>query len=200
MGYTHGIEWDDSLIEYAIKDVIKIAKLDNFPTHKQMNEATGSMALSNAVSKHGGTRYWADRLGLDTKPCESKLGEEYEVKCMEHIKHLGYRCEKTPHRHPYDILVENNVKVDVKCGNLYHGASGDFYTFNLEKSMPTCDIFVCYCLQNERVEKVFVIPSTELSGNTQLSIGKVKSKYDLYRDAWGVIRSYDEFFKGLKAV
>ena len=92
MGYAHGIKWDDDLLENSIVEVMNKAKINTFPTHKQMNEITGSMALSNAISKHGGTRYWAERLGLEMKPSESKMGEEYELKVMEYIKSLGYRC------------------------------------------------------------------------------------------------------------
>lgn len=198
MGYAHGIRWNEELIENTINDVIDKAKIRTFPTHKQMDEITGSMALTNAVSRHGGTRYWAERLGLDIKPSESKLGEEYELKCMEQIKHFGYRCEKMPVRYPYDLLVENNIKVDVKCGNLYKGAAGEYYTFNLEKKKPTCDIFVCYCIDGNEIKRVMVIPSCELSGKTQLSVGKNKSMYDKYIEGWKYLRLYDEFYSGLR--
>jgi hypothetical protein len=198
MGYSHGISWNEKLIEKTLIGIVEKNKLKTFPTHKQMNEITGSMALTNAVSRHGGTRYWANKLGLEIKPCESKLGEDYEFKCMEFIKHLGYRCEKMPVRYPYDLLVENNIKVDVKCGNLYKGAAGEYYTFNLEKKKPTCDLFVCFCLNNDRVEKVFVIPSCELSGKTQLSVGKIKSTYDKYIEEWDYLHLYDVFYDSLR--
>ena len=198
MGYAHGTCWDEKLIESTLNDVIKKAKINTFPTHKQMNEVTGSMALTNAVSRHGGTRYWADKLGLEIKPSESRLGEEYELKCMEKVQHLGYRCEKTPVRYPYDLLVQSNIKVDVKCGNLYKGVQGDYYTFNLEKKKPTCDIFVCYCIENDEIKKVLVIPSCELSGKTQLSVGKNSSVYDRYIDMWDYFHLYDEFYFSLR--
>ena len=194
MGYAHGIKWDDALIENGIIAVMNKSKIKTFPTHKQMDELTGSMALSNAVSKHGGTHYWAKKLGLDTKPCESKFGEEYELKVMDYIKHFGYRCEKTPVRYPYDLLVENNIKVDIKCSNLYHGKQGEFYTFNLEKTMPTCDIFVCICLTGA-LPRTYVIPSSVLSGKTQLSIGKETSIYDKYISQWVYFRKFNEFYK-----
>jgi hypothetical protein len=194
MGYAYGTKWNDVLIEKGITDVMNKARIKTFPTHKQMYEVTGSMALTNAVSKHGGTRYWAEKLGLEIKPSESKFGEEFELKTMEYIKHMGYLCKKTPVRYPYDILVENNIKVDVKCSNLYQGKNGEYYTFNLEKSMPTCDLFVCFCLTDE-LPKIYVIPSIVLSGNTQLSIGKNTSKYDKYLDQWVYFRRYDEFYQ-----
>ena len=194
MGYTHGKKWNDELIEKSIFKVVNDAKLNAFPTHKQMDEVTGSKALSNAVSKHGGTNYWAEKLGLEIKPCESKFGEEFELKTMEYIKHMGYLCKKTPVRYPYDILVENNIKVDVKCSNLVQGRQGEYYTFNLEKTMPTCDIFVCFCITDE-LPRIYVIPSIVLSGKSQLSVGKNTSKYDKYLDQWVYFRRYDEFYQ-----
>ena len=197
MGCAHGIKWNDLLIESAIADVMKKGKIETFPTHKQMNEITGSAALSNAVSRCGGSNYWAEKLGLDTKPCESKFGEEYELKCKEYIEGLGYRCQKAPVRYPYDLLVQKNIKADVKCGKLYKGETGEYYTFNLEKKLPTCDIFVCYCLEEGEVKKTYVIPASVLSGKTQLSVGKFKSKYDVYSDAWGMFGCFDRFYMGI---
>ena len=197
MGYAHGKKWDDALIENSIIDVMNKAKINTFPTHKIMNGITGSYALSVAVSKHGGTNYWAEKLGLEIKPCESKFGEEYELKCMGYIKDLGYQCKKAPVRYPYDLLVEKNIKTDVKCGKLYKGDNGEYYTFNLEKKMPTCDIFVCYCLEEDEVKKTYIIPASVLSGKTQLAVGKFKSKYDRYSDAWNIFGCFDEFYMGI---
>ena len=197
MGYSHGTKWSDALIENGIIEVKNKAKIETFPTHKQMNEITGSKALTNAVSRHGGTRYWADRLGLEIKPSESKMGEEYELKCMAYVKELGYGCEKAPVRYPYDLLIEKSIKTDVKCGKLYKGDTGEYYTFNLEKKMPTCDIFVCYCLDEEEVKKTYVIPASVLSGKTQLAVGKFKSKYDVYSEAWNILESFDNFYQRL---
>jgi hypothetical protein len=194
MGYSHGTSWSKELIEKTLTDIVAKHKMDTFPTHTQMHEMTGSMALLNAVRRSGGTRYWAEYLGLEIKPSESKLGEEYELKCMEQMKHFGYRCEKMPDRYPYDLLVENNIKVDVKCGNLFKGENGEYYTFNLEKKSPTCDLFVCYCIEGGKVEKVMVIPSCKLSGKTQLAVGKNVSKYDKYIGRWDYFGLYNEFY------
>lgn len=198
MGYAHGTQWNANLIEKGIKDVVEKAKINYFPTHSVIKEITGSYALSNAIRRHGGTRYWAEKLGFEIKPSESKFGEEYELECMKVLKHFGYRCEKTPVRYPYDLLVENNIKVDVKCSNPYHGKTGDFYTFNLEKSKPTCDIFVCYCLEDDVITRVYIIPASALSGNTQLSIGKYTSKYDPYIDKWNYFQKYADFYQSMR--
>lgn len=195
MGYSHGTLWNDKMIEAKLKEVMKTAKITTFPTHSLMKEITGNEALSNAVSKHGGSTYWAKKIGAEIKPCESKLGYEYECECMNLlIQKFGYDCELTRKKYPYDILVNGNIKVDVKCSNLYHGQEGSYYTFNLEKSKPTCDIYVCYCLADKQVDRVYVIPSCVLSGKTQLSIGVNKSKYNKYMGKWEIFLHYDEFY------
>lgn len=196
MGYAHGIRWTNEKIENAIKDVMKIAKINSMPTHSQMKDITGNEALSNAVSKHGGSKYWAQRLGIEIKTCESKIGYEFECECMSNLISNGYDCELTKARYPYDLLVNRNIKIDVKCSNLFEGDKGKFYTFNLGKSMPTCDIFVCYCMDKNIIQKVYVIPSCVLSGKTQLSIGQ-KSKYDRYIDSWNVVKIYDSFYDSM---
>ena len=63
--------------------------------------------------------------------------------------------------YPYDILVNRNVKVDVKASRLFNNyGNSKYYTFNLEKKDQTCDIFVFYCInQNDEIERTFVIPS-----------------------------------------
>ena len=92
MGYAHGIKWNDYLIEKGIRDVMKEAKIDCFPTHSLIKRVTGSFALSNAISKNGGSRYWAVKLGIKIKPCESKFGEDFELLCMAYLQELGFKC------------------------------------------------------------------------------------------------------------
>lgn len=193
MGYAHGTQWNADLIEKSIKDVVEKSKTGYFPTHSIIKEVTGNCALTNAIRRHGGTHYWAEKLGLEIKPCESRFGEKFELLCMDKLRELGFKCEKMPVRYPYDILVDDCIKVEVKSGNLYHGKTGDFYTFNLEKVNPTCDIFFCYCLEGNGIDKVYVIPSFILGGKKQLSIGKSRSKYDVFREDWGVFDKYTRF-------
>lgn len=196
MGYSHGFQWTENAIENTIKKVMTKAKIKTMPSHTIMNEITGDKALSSAISRHGGTKYWADKLNLTIEKCESKMGYEYECKCKEFLEsQFGFNCELTKAGYPYDILVNGNIKIDVKCGNLCRDfGNKSYYTFNLEKKNPTCDIYICYCLDNEFVKKVYVIPSCVMSGKTQLSVGAKKSKYDKYINAWKVVMDYDDFY------
>lgn len=198
MGYTHGNKWDDESIKEAIKYVMEKGKIESMPTHTQMDSIIGNAGLSCAISKRGGSVYWANKLGLNIKPCESKFGACYEDRCIGELIDRGYDCEHTESKYPYDILVNDNVKIDVKVSNLYQSKNGSFYTFNLEKVKPTCDIFVCYCVEYDEVVKTFVIPSCVLSGKCQLSVGEIKSIYDKYIDAWWFVEEYDAFYQDIK--
>lgn len=198
MGYSHGNKWDDASIESAILDVMKKAKISTMPSHSLIDEVTGSSALTNAIAKHGGTKSWAVRMGLEVKQCESELGYLMETECAEYIINtLNLDCEKTQIRYPYDLIADGNIKIDVKCANPYYSKNGKYYAFNLEKKNPTCDVFVCYCIEDGNVQKTYVIPSCLVSGKTQLSIGYAKSKYDRFIDKWDVILEYSKFYNNI---
>jgi len=199
VGYSHGRRWSKSDIENSLKEVMQKTNTATLPSRSLMKLITGDTALSNAVKRSGGTKYWAEKLNVDIKQCESKMGYEYECKCSAYLESLGYDSKLTKTRHPYDIIVNGNIKIDVKSSNLFHGKAGNYYTFNLEKTNPTCDIFVCYCInEKDDVQKIYVIPSCVLSGKSQLSIGKETSKYDKYIDNWSLLKKYNQFYNGIK--
>lgn len=197
MGYAYGIRWDALKIESAIYDVMKKAKINYMPTHSLIKEIIGNFALSNAIRRSGGTRYWADKLNLDIRPCESELGYSFENECINQLSKLGYECDLSKAGYPYDVMANKNIKIDVKCSQLYKGPKGSYYTFNLEKKLPTCDVFICYCLNEDKIQKVYIIPSCITSGKCQLSIGVNESKYDQYKNNWEVLKEYDAFYKSL---
>ena len=201
MGYTRGIIWTDEDVVNTINKIIEIHQLDHFPTHSEMDNYTGNSSLSAKVSKSGGTRYWANKMNLPIKQCESELGNDYELLAMELIKlNTGYESCQTKPRYPYDLLVNNSIKVDVKVSYPFlaskNGATSN--TFNLEKREPTCDIFILFCLNEEgTLIKTVIIPSNVLFGRTQVGIGK-KSKWDYFIDKWNYISEYGEFFDKYK--
>jgi len=96
---------------------------------------------------------------------------------------------------PYDLLVDDCVKVDVKVSNLFTGRTGNFYSCNLEKPYFTCDIYLVYLLENNKVKDVLVIPGKTVATNTQISIGEKNSKYYAYRDRWDLFEKFLEFYK-----
>lgn len=195
MSYSHGDKWSEDVILEKIKELVEFTGQKTMPTHSEMFDYFGNTKLSNAISKRQGTNYYANKLGLKVKNSESNFGFEMEMFCLAEIQErLGIPCEKTGARHPYDILVGNSVKIDVKASKIFNNyGKTKYYTFNIEKKHQTCDIFVFYCIREDgEIEKVFIVPSYVLSGKTQFSIGN-DSIYDKYRNKWELIKQYYSF-------
>lgn len=198
MGYAHGVQWSEERILDAIKTMVDSLNISTMPTFAQMNDFFGDTRLSNAISKHKKSKYYAEILGLDIKKCETELGNQYEEICANFIEeNLGMTCELTSVRFPYDILADRSVKIDVKVGRVFDNyGNSKYFTFNLEKKNQTCDIFVCYCIGSRgELTKTLVIPSYVLSGKKQLSIGVYNSRYDQYVDRWDILEKYRDFIK-----
>lgn len=194
MGYAHGTKWTDEKIENEIYNVINVLNIDRMPTKTEIGIVTKNHGLNNKISRSGGYKYWANKLGLDIKDSETRLGQEWEVYTKNIIESRGYYVEKMTTRHPYDLLINNNIKVDVKVSNYYHGKGFKYHTFNLENKYHNCDIFICIGLDElGQVVKCLVIPSKYLMNKKQLSIG-IHSRYDKFNNAWSYIEKYSEFY------
>lgn len=205
MAYSHGKEWSDSVIEKELLDIINSNNMTTFPSHLEMNNFTGGTALSNAVSRSGGTKFWANRLNYPIKSSESKFGDYYELMAKEEIeKMFHFTALQTMPRYPYDLIINDNIKIDVKASRPHAQRNKGYekihysYTFNLEKENPTCDIFICYCLDMQsRILKTLIIPSCITAGLITLNVVE-NSRWDIYKDNWDCIKEYDEFYKKQK--
>jgi hypothetical protein len=172
--------------------------LNRMPTRREVEEYYGDSRLGNAISKRNLWFPLAKELHLESKPSRTNFGRKYELKFMDYIENKGYEAIKMSTKHPYDILVNECVKVDVKASTLYRGRNGSFYTFNLEKIYPTCDIYILYILSDdEKVLDVLVIPSKDVIGISQISLGEHSSKYYKYSNKWSYIKRYCDFIKTL---
>ncbi len=195
MGYTHGTKWTDELIKQEILKVKEALNLSRMPSNNEIKQVAGN-GLGCAISKKGGFRFWANKLNLKTKQSETKLGQDYEEKILELLNSKGYDVERMSTKHPYDLLANQNIKIDVKVSNLYRGKKGEFHTFNLEKHNHNCDLFICVCVVDGKIVKTLVIPSKFLMGIKQLSLGNT-SIYDSFKDRFDYIEKYDVFYNKL---
>ncbi|RDY22860.1 hypothetical protein CHF27_011100 [Romboutsia maritimum] len=189
------MKWTDEKIEREIKNVIKTLNIDRMPSTSEIKKATNNYGLGIKITRSGGVRYWADKLGLELKNSETKFGNEWEFNMKKELEGKGYIVEKMSTKHPYDLLVNDNIKIDVKVSRYYHKDNFKFYSFNLEKKYHNCDIFIFVGLKDgkEEIERLFIIPSKYLMGIKQLSIG-TQSKYDKYQNRWDYIEKYSEFY------
>lgn len=195
MGYSKGVRWDDDLIREKIFEVKSALGLERMPSRSECKEYFHDESLINAVSRRKKWYTLADELGLKVKDSETYFGKSQEAVATELLTSMGFSVRRMSSNFPYDLLVDDCVKVDVKASHLYHGPNGSFYTFNLEKDFATCDIYILFTLNGDNKEtSAFVVPSKEVVAQNQISMGEKKSKYHRFKDRWDYISSLSEFW------
>lgn len=198
MGYTHGKRWTQEEIEKAVLEVVRETDLDRMPSRSEVERYYGDYRLTNAISKRIGWYQLAEKLNLPVKQSETYFGKKQEQLVQEEIIAMGHEVRRMPQNFPYDLLVDDCVKIDVKASRLYKGKNGSFYTFNLEKPFCTCDIYVLRILSDtNEVLSTLIIPSKDVPTNSQISVGEVKSKYYKYREKWDYLDNYVSFFESV---
>lgn len=194
------MKWTKAYIKDEILKHVGKYDLDRMPTVSEL-KSVGRGDLCNAISKNKGFKYWAKKLGLEIKTSETGLGKMFEDRFRKDVaKRFGWETKQMSMRFPYDVLVANTVKVDVKCGFLYKAEQGEYYSFSLGTKDIKADFIVCYCLTDTKsVSKIYVIPAVVLQGQKQISIGLTKSKYDKYLYSFELIAQYISFYEEVKA-
>ncbi len=177
------------------EEILKVAEsldVKRMPTYSELNLITGSSSLSRRIMKTGGFRHWSELLDLKLKKCEVIFGKEYEYKAKEKLLTMFKKVELTCERFPYDLLIENKIKVDVKVARKYYVENHYNYIFTTHYKFPKCDFYIFYGIdENEKIEKTLIIPANLFYGSKQIIIGK-KSKYDYYDNKWGLLKSFNQ--------
>lgn len=198
MGYTHGTKWTDELIKQKILEVVEALKLDRMPSRRECMDYFHDDALVNAVSRRYRWHNLADELGLQMKESETFFGKSYETMATELLQSLGFEVRRMSQNFPYDLLVDDCVKVDVKASRLYKGKLGNFYSFNLEKPFATCDFFLLFAIDDDNaIARKMVVPSSHVISTTQISVGEHKSKYYQFTDRFDLIETATNFWREL---
>src|SRR5699024_12772503 len=84
----------------------------------------------------------------------------------------SYTVEKMTTKHPYDLLVNENVKVDIKVGRVHYHFGSKAHTFRLAKKYSTCDIYICFALDKDsNTENIFIRSEEHTS--------ELQSRFDL---------------------
>lgn len=185
-------------IEEDIVSVIKSLGIGRMPSRSEIMSIAGNGSLHNFIVRTGGYYDWADRLGLDIKTTETSMGKSYEKQFITDCFCRHYQADQMPMKNAYDVLVEKNIKVDVKSSRLYDSGQGKFFTFNLEKKNHNCDIFAFYCCNDDLTEHdVYIVPSCFIMGIKQFSVGEVRSKYRKFKDRWDFIDMYKKHYESI---
>lgn len=99
----------------------------------------------------------------------------------------------------YDLLVNSEIKIDVKASTAYETRGYKCNAFGIHKENPTCDIYILYALDftGEIIERIFVIPSKFMHCKSNITIGEYSEKYDKYINRWDFLEQYDKFYKSI---
>lgn len=196
MGYTHGTKWDEDRIKSEILKVMSILSIERMPSRKEMDEVLGNAKLTNAIAKRGGHYQWANKLNIEIKESDTKTGIDFENIAAKLFESKGYEVESMPLLHPYDLLINGCLKVDVKVSNPGHVQKSRTHTFRTGKRNATCDLYAMLALNEDgETERLFIIPGAALNIVT-LCIGS-KSKYNKYLNRWDLVDKYIEFYSKL---
>jgi hypothetical protein len=197
MGCTQRIQWTEEKVKEKVLEAINKLQLDRMPSREELDQYYHNSALSCRISKTGGFYSLAQSLGYQVKRSHTSIGTVFENLISDILVKKGYSVEKMTVRHPYDLLVNGSVKIDVKSSYLCK-YNGSIYTFSLRKKHPTCDLFIAVTLRDDgSINKIYIIPSIKLTGKTQLTIGEKTSAYNVYINCWHYIDHYNQFVGGL---
>lgn len=190
MGHTHGITWSDALIKEKILEVVSSLGLSEMPTRNQIRGYFGDDKLTNKISKTLGYYGWADRLGLPIQNNDTRKGKLAEQLASDILAQKGYKVEQMLQNYPFDLLVNNTVRVDVKYAKLN---VGKYFSYALRKKYPTCDIYMLVEDHGGDDQRVYIVPS-KFAVQTQICTGATSTKYSEYLDRYDYIDRFAWLF------
>lgn len=188
-------KWSLEEIEKELLQYIQVHGLKRMPSKPEMIK-NGRNDLGSAITKYKGMKWWSERIGLPLKQSETTTGNKYERVVAEILEQKGNQVQEMTTKHPYDLLVNDNVKVDVKVSSPGHIEGWRCHTFRPSKEFPTCDLYICVALDEKgNIEKIYIIPS-KFAHVTTLCIGG-ESKYNTFINRWDYIETYSTFYNEL---
>jgi len=189
--------WSLEKIELELLSYITEKELTHLPSKPDLIK-DGRCDICNAMTRHKSMKYWSDRVGYPLKESETTTGNKFERIVSDYLILKGYHVDNMVTKHPYDLLVEGNIKIDVKVSSPHNHFGTRSHTFRSSKECPTCDVYVCVALDEEKnPEDIYVIPSTHAKIVTINISGMGGSKYEKFKNNWDVIREYTKLYSSL---
>jgi hypothetical protein len=180
-----------------IKYVMESLNVNTMPSRNEIIQIIGNDSLHNKIVRTGGYQLWANKLNLELKDSETKTGWNYEKYAIELLENKNYKVQRMTTGYPFDLLINNNIRIDIKSGSAYLLKGSRCHTFGINKRYATCDLYLIFALsEQQKLERSFIIPANMLRVVT-MSIGEI-SKYNKYINRWDLIDEYDKFYKELK--
>ncbi len=191
----HRVVWTEGKIEREIAKCQAILMLERMPSKSELGSIQ-RLDLDNAIARSKGYRGWAKHLNLSLKKSETALGQKYEYIAMELLKMKGFTVEKMSTRFPYDLLVADKVKIDVKCARRYKIGDMKYHTFGINKKHQTCDVYILFLLNEDgNHTNILVIPSHFIKVKT-LTFNR-NSKWYGFEMKWSYINKYMKFYESI---
>lgn len=97
----------------------------------------------------------------------------------------GFDVKPTSVKHPYDLLVNGCIKVDVKTAKTTLVRGCPVHAYRLAKRDHTCDFYIFYEIDTL---KVYVVPAYRCQGQVQVEMGKNSKPYAKYLGAFDLIK------------
>lgn len=192
-GYGH--VWTEEKVKLEIFKAMDVLMIDRMPTSLEL-KTLGRNDLHLKICRTKKYSGWASYLDLERKKSETVDGQENEQYISDYLTNKGFSVQRMSTKHPYDLVINDTVKVDVKTGRPYLLRGSRVHTFGISKKEPTCDIYICLAFdEKEKIERNLIIPSHYLKIVT-LCIGK-ESKYNKFIDRWDYIDKYSEFYSSV---
>lgn len=152
------------LTEETIDDAVLALVVDGvMPTAPRLVRE-GHQSLANAVSRYGGFRSRARRLGLRLAGSETHRAHDWEEREHATALRLGLTSERQTSRAPFDILIQG-VRVDVKSGayseykNTHSGGDCKGYVFAGLKMGRDAEAFDLLCVDGDSLRARFLVPA-----------------------------------------
>lgn len=188
-------KWTHEDILNEVKHSMNILNIDRMPTAPELISINRN-DLHCAICRRGTYKSIADELNIVLKRSETTKGHYFESYIMNILKLKGYDVISTSNQHPYDLLVNNSVKIEVKSGRQYDFKGSKCNTFSFSNRYSPCDIIICIAqLEDGIIDRIFIIPSHVLNIVT-MSVGK-KSIYNKYINNWDIIQKYVDFHSSI---
>lgn len=190
--------WTQDKILLYVKACMSATGLTRMPSRSELSEYYGNDKLTNAIRRFPGGYYKiAEILNIEMKESETQFGKYGEDLATKLLEEHGFAVERMSTRYAYDLYVNGSVKVDVKTARLSKTSGTAFYySFNLEKRFPTCDVYFLIT-KNEDGESVYIVPAS--INQTQIGIGEKKTKYIKYQDRYDIIADMSKAFASAKS-
>lgn len=180
------------MIADGIERIASLYSPKRMPSNQEVLEAEGNYALSMAIQKSGGYKYWANKLGLEQKYSETALGIEGERTIAGYLESQGFEVKPTSVKHPYDLLINGCIKVDVKTAKTSYIQGCPIHAYRLGKKDHTCDFYIFY---EWDTLKTYVVPAYKCQGQVQVEMGKNPRPYGKYFGAYDLIQKASDMYR-----